>query len=148
MDVSRLDALLAELLLAIHMLSGQPVPEALPSIDFVPQRELQERACEGPCEVYGWFPPGRVIYLDDRLDPLKDIWARSIVVHELVHYVQHQEGTFPARGDCESWLDREWEAYDIQLRWLAEQGAPPLLLRRFGSPYWKIRCPDPGSGAN
>ena len=134
--------LVAKLLISIQLLTGFDRPAEPPRVVFVPQEQLQEAACDGPCKVYGWFPPGRVIYLDNRLDPLRDIMARGILVHELVHYLQQESGTFQASGGCHTWLERERQAYDIQFRWHAQQasssGARAPLERR----PWKLKYND------
>jgi hypothetical protein len=141
MDVV-LAKLVATLLVSIQLLAGFDLPAEPPEVVFVPHERLQDEACDGPCEVYGWFPPGRIIYLDDRLDPVRDIAARGILIHELVHYLQQEAGTFPASGGCRTWLKREWQAYDIQLRWHADQvsahGARAYLERR----PWKLTCSE------
>ena len=142
---SPLDALILQLLTAINSLSGLPVPERLPEVAFVPHSYLEEQVCQRPCDIEGWFPPGDTVYLDDSLDPAKDLWARGILLHELVHYVQQEEGSFGVPSDCDAWLEREREAYDVQIRWLVEQRASPRLLRRISWPYLQISCREDGA---
>jgi hypothetical protein len=63
------------------------------------------------------FVSGRVI-LDSRLWDAQDATQRSILVHELVHYVQ-------SRMRSGSWgcsAQKEVEAYTLQNKWLEEQG--------------------------
>ncbi len=134
--------LVAKLLVSIHLLAGFELPAEPPEVVFVPQRDLQEAACDGPCEVYGWFPPGRIIYLDDRLDPIRDITARGILVHELVHYLQQESGTVLAGGGCSAWLERERQAYDIQIRWHAQQISRFGALARMDRRPRKLICND------
>jgi hypothetical protein len=134
--------LVAKLLVSIHLLAGFEPPAEPPEVVFVPQEHLQEAACDGPCEVYGWFPPGRIIYLDDRLDPVRDISARGVLVHELIHYLQQESGTFPASGGCRTWLERERQAYDIQIRWLARQSPATGARVRLARRPWKLRCSE------
>ena len=131
--------LVAKLLVSIHLLAGFELPAESPEVVFVPQADLQEAACDGPCEVYGWFPPGRIIYLDDRLDPIRDIAARGILVHELVHYLQQESGTFPPGGGCSAWLERERQAYDVQIRWHARQASTFGARARMERRPWKQR---------
>lgn len=110
--------LLAELLTAVIALAGYPDPARAPVVEFVPHIELQEMACESPCNVRGWYAGGSTIYLDDRLDPENNRWDRSIVVHEFVHYLQEQSGAFGVAPTCQRWLEREEEAYAVQRQWL------------------------------
>ena len=140
MDPTALGKLVGELLMAIHLLSGYPIPPEQPRVEFLPQAELAERACGRPCLIFGWFPPGQTVYLDDRLNPLVSVAARGILLHELVHFLQQEEGAFAVAPDCEAWIDREREAYDIQFRWLAEQRAPLRAVSPFGKGPLKLAC--------
>jgi len=134
------EALVLQLLTAINAISGYPLPERAPEVAFVPQSYLEARACNQPCEVQGWFPPGQVIYLDERLDPQHDVWERSILLHELVHYLQQEEGAFTETVTCEVWLKREAEAYEVQYHWLVAQQVSPRLLRRISRPFLRLGC--------
>lgn len=141
-----LPKLILQLLAAIHGVSSYPVPERVPEVRLVPHERLERMACERPCEVYGWFPGGATIYLDDRLDPASDIASAGILVHELVHFVQQENGRFVDRRSCDDWVKREREAYRIQTRWLRAQPGfsgpfPGSLL-----PPWRIVCEDHATG--
>jgi len=131
LDASALAKLVTELLIAIQAMSGYPAPDEHPAVQRVPQAWLERQVCDRPCEVYGWFPPGKVVYMDDRMDPLHDLAARSILLHELVHFLQQENGAFREHVRCRVWNEREKEAYLIQYRWLARQSAPP-------STYWRL----------
>ncbi len=134
------EALVLKLLTAISTISGYPMPERVPEVAFVPQSELQERACTRPCDIKGWFPPGQIVYLDERLDPRTNIWEQSILLHELVHYLQQEEGAFTEDVTCEVWLKREAEAYEVQYHWLVAQQVSPRLLRRISRPFLRLGC--------
>lgn len=149
MDSSSLAALTAKLLLAVQALTGYDVPAAPPDVVFLPQRELAERACGGPCKVFGWFPPGKVVYLAERLRPLDNVYTQSVLVHELVHYAQQESGVYAGRTTCRDWRLREEEAFDAQLRWVVQQRASVRTFHRF-LPHrrsWKSACSD-GSDAS
>lgn len=147
-DPLALKALVVQLLLAIQGLSGYSAPDQPPSVAFQPPEVLQQQACGAPCNVLGWFPPGRTIYLDDRLDPLNDLRARGILVHELVHFLQQEQNGVPTGSPCAVWLAREREAFDIQLRWLTNQRAPLSAFSRFGKIPLRVACgpEDDGTG--
>ncbi|MCG8360893.1 MAG: hypothetical protein MI920_35490 [Kiloniellales bacterium] len=145
MDPGALAKMVGELLLAISLHSGYPVPAEPPRVEFLPHAELEQRACEAPCSVLGWFPPGDTVFLDDRLDPLGNLAARGILLHELVHYVQQENEAFANEPECERWLKREEEAFDVQIRWLAENRAPLYALGRDGKLPLQIACSDDGS---
>lgn len=131
MESSFLRELMLILLSAIKLLSSYPIPEQLPVVHIVPHAVLEEKICHKPCSspVLGWFSRhNNQIYLDNHLDLKGSIYARSILLHELVHYVQELSGRFASMRECESWVLREREAYTIQNRWLFEQGSPTMSL--------------------
>jgi hypothetical protein len=124
-----MNELILILLSSIKLLSGYPIPEQLPIVHLVPHAVLEEKACHKPCQILGWFSlETNEIYLDDTLDLKGSVLARSVLLHELVHYVQQVSGKFDGKSDCESWTLREKEAYAIQNRWLYEQGSITLNL--------------------
>ncbi len=88
MSAEPLRQLVAELIVAASALSGYPAPSESPNVVLVAHELLEEKACGQPCRVYGWSPPGSTIYLDNRLDLHANLFARSILVHELTHYLQ------------------------------------------------------------
>ena len=105
------------------LLSGHPTPVQMPDMVTVPHSYLVQAACRGEeCKVMGWFPPGNTIYLDERLDPNDSLYAASVVVHEMVHYLQYE-----ARGgrgfiNCEDTIQLEREAYQAQRDFLVRYG--------------------------
>jgi hypothetical protein len=104
-------------------LSGYPRPATAPEIVMVPHSYLVAEACAGrECKVLGWYPPGQKIFLDDRLDPANSLYASSIVVHEMVHFLQQQFGHFEEGFTCASTLGREREAYAVQREFLLRSG--------------------------
>jgi hypothetical protein len=145
LETAALSKLVAELLVAAQTLSGHGAPIVAPEVAFVAQAALAQQACSGPCAVYGWFPPDNTIYLEESLDLDGNVAARSILLHELVHFLQQETGAFQVAADCRTWMDRERQAYDVQLRWLAAQQTPIELLARLGFRPWKMACPDDGA---
>lgn len=142
-----LQELIAELLVAISGLSGYPVPDQPPEVVLLSHQELERMACDRPCKVYGWFPGGRTIFLDDRLHPVEETQAAGILVHELVHFLQQENGKFTNRQSCGQWVEREQEAYQIQIRWLRRQSATDGPRIGVGPPPWRlIDCDDPTAG--
>lgn len=123
MDAVLVQALVVKLLVAAEALTGYAAPAAPPTVAFVAHGELERRACDRPCAVFGWFPPGRTIYLDSRLAPLEDLNARAVLLHELVHYLQQENHAFEGPVTCHSWLAKEREAFDAERHWtLAQPG--------------------------
>lgn len=142
MEQNALSELVAELLVAIKLISGQPIPAEQPRVAFVPAATIQSQACDRPCQVYGWFPPGRTIYLDDRLRPDEDSWSKSILLHELVHYVQYRNAPTASVTDCDGWSAREREAYDIQVEWLRRNRQFVRLRGPLGDKPMRMACTD------
>ncbi|HUN93094.1 MAG TPA: hypothetical protein VMU33_13645 [Burkholderiaceae bacterium] len=118
-----MDELFASLMGWAVSLSGYATPATLPDIAAVPHATLEAAACAGRhCKVLGWFPPGQRIYIDDRLDPRQSLYASSIVVHEMVHYLQQQSGRYAAPYTCDQAMAMEREAYAAQQEYLVRYG--------------------------
>lgn len=133
----------ASLFLTVAQLSGYPLPRDAPPIHVLSEGEMAEQLCGRPCGVRAFYLDGRGVYLRDDLDIVNDLKARSILLHELVHHVQHESGRFAALGSCERWLAREDEAYRIQNRYLSGNHSG----MRFVFDYLPERCREAGSGA-
>lgn len=119
-----MERLLPALLYAISRLSKYPVPEQMPVLHRVPREKLEEMTCIGKCAVLANYKPGDGIYLADELEPESNIFARSVLLHELVHYVQDLVNDRGNLEDCLRWYYREVEAYGIQRRFLLRIGSP------------------------
>jgi hypothetical protein len=118
-----MNELLAVLMSWAVTLSGYPPPAHMPEIVVVPHSELVKVACSGhECKVLGWFPPGRKIFLDERLLPLDSTYSSSVVVHEMVHYLQQESGKFSAPFSCEDAIKMEHEAYGAQREYFVRYG--------------------------
>ena len=117
-----------EELLAVMMswavtLSGYGVPATLPTVSAVSHVQMLDAACAGrECKVLGWFPPGATIYLDERLDVRNDLYASSILVHEMVHYLQQESGKYPKPYTCNDSIRMEHEAYGVQREYILRYG--------------------------
>ncbi|MGI9413077.1 MAG: hypothetical protein ACR2PM_05375 [Hyphomicrobiales bacterium] len=118
--MTALPKLVSELLAVIAGFGTYASDGNMPQVTLVPHHVLEAEVCGKPCPVYAYFDPKKGILLDRRLDPVGDVNARSILLHELVHFVQWKTaGRNPK--NCREWLSRESEAYDIQFRWLSRQ---------------------------
>lgn len=113
-------ALIASLLSAVHGYTGYPVPIDLPAVVLLPHARLEAMACAHPCAVLGFAQPDGTIALDDTLRIGTDAAATSILVHELTHFLQRAAAHGAPAADCEAWMEREREAYDVQYRWLRD----------------------------
>lgn len=127
--IARLDldepTLVNALLDALPGLSRYPRAAEPPTLVYLPSAELRAKACTTPCPVLAYYAGGREIFLDHSLNPLVSLFDRSILLHEMVHYLQAQqeeemralEGAGP-RQRCRIWYEREHEAYAVQQRFL------------------------------
>jgi hypothetical protein len=124
--------LFATLLSWAVTLSGYPAPAEPPNVVVEPHAFFVHRACnDRECKVLGWYAGGKDLYIDESLDPQNSLFASSIVVHEMVHYLQGV-----ARGDdalkggaafnvapsCKQLVHWEFEAYAVQREYILRYG--------------------------
>ena len=106
-----------------HTTSGLPLPAKIPDVQVVPASVMSHLACgDRPCKVMGWFPPGKTVYLNETLLPLENTYSSSIVVHELVHYLEQESGKWPTPYSCPDALQMEYIAYGAQRDFLTAYG--------------------------
>jgi len=120
-------------------LTGYPGPRALPSIHVVSSAEMENALCKGPCGVRAYYLDGDGVYLRADLDVTSDLKSRSILLHELVHHLQHESGRFDGLSVCERWMSREDEAYRIQNAYLSRMRSST----RFVFDFLPERCREP-----
>jgi hypothetical protein len=137
MDPVALAALLTELFLSIHDIGGYAVPEVYPEVRQISKIEIQQRACKGPCGVKAFYTPDEGVFIDETLDISRDVHARSILLHELVHYVQAESGRFDAMTNaCVRSNRAEAEAYRVQNLYLVSIHS----THRVAMTGWAARC--------
>ncbi|MBI3527349.1 MAG: hypothetical protein HY067_05210 [Betaproteobacteria bacterium] len=120
MESSTVSSLVVELFTSIQLLAGYPAPKVLPEIHAVPHEEIEQRFCAGPCRVRAFYDPAQGVFIDDSLDVKSDIFARSILLHELVHHAQNVSRKFDTIANkCAQNSFKESDAYEIQNRYLA-----------------------------
>ncbi|MEI7968178.1 MAG: DUF6647 family protein [Betaproteobacteria bacterium] len=119
MDTQATVAMVKQLFLTINLLSGYPIPDQMPSVSFVPLETMQKMICKGACRVRAFYLPDKGIFVDEAIDVKDDTYSRSILLHELVHHLQHLSGKFDSLPTtCERWQAKEIEAYEIQHKYL------------------------------
>lgn len=111
--------MLRSLLEAIGTLSDYRAPETLPPVFQLPQAAIEAKVCDEPCNVIAAYVPHGGIYLAENLDPVQQAVDRSILLHELVHYLQQGHAKFAHLAGCERERAKEQEAYEIQNAYLA-----------------------------
>jgi hypothetical protein len=125
-------------------LSGLPAPAQPPQLRRMPHDYFVKNACNGrECKVLGWFPPGDTVYVDERLDPQNNLLAASIVVHEMVHYLQYRAaGQANGAGlefSCKQSIALERQAYGAQREFITRYGS----YRPVGASMHQVGC-EPG----
>ena len=139
MDSLSLASLALQLLASIHSLSSYPTTKILPEIHQAPLVEIQQRFCQGSCTAQAFYKPGEGVYIDQAFDLANDEFARSVLLHELVHHAQRVSGTFQKiPSECDRWYAAEREAYAIQNRYLEDVHDP----HRVNVNAWRARCDD------
>lgn len=96
------------------------IPEKNPVIRVVARETMCEVAERAECRMVAMERKG-VVYLVDTLD-LRNALNRTILLHELVHYVQWAQLGEP--DSCEERIRRERQAYEIQAKALSKIGYP------------------------
>lgn len=124
--------LYASLLSWAITLSGYPAPAEPPVIVPKPHAFFVQQACHGQeCKVMGWYAGGKNLYIDDTMDPAQNLFASSIVVHEMVHYLQgvargddalRDGAAFSETPSCDKVVQWEREAYAVQREYILRYG--------------------------
>ena len=129
MDVLSMKVLVAGLFSWISLYTGYDIPDKDPDIVFAAHEKMERLACQGKCPALGFYHPSRIIYLDLVLKPETNLCAQSVLVHELVHVMQHDNGSFYDVDAHTRWILREKEALFVQKRFLAKHGRMHLFDR-------------------
>ena len=98
-----------------------------PEVTFVPQEQLKTlTSCTGGCRnLHGWFSyTHNAIYMGLDNDVYGNLYDRSVLLHELVHYIQHHQEKPRLDNECETWKAREIQAYGVQYKWLRHNRVP------------------------
>ena len=133
MDAGTMKAIVAGLLAWLGTHADYPPADQAPAIALVSHSFIEDLACGSPCDVLGVYPDGNIVYVDAALTPETNICARSVILHELVHYLQDRNQRFLNLPPVIRWHVREIEAYGLQRTYLLENGievakAPKLYL--------------------
>lgn len=130
--------LMPALAAALDQLSKYPRLVGTPEVRRVPHERIEELVCRSKCAARAVYRPGEGIYLDDKLHPETNLFDRSILLHELVHYAQDMGGEHGDMKPCQRWYFREQEAYAIQKIFLGMAGSPT----RVGYSAHQSTCDD------
>ena len=139
MDPNTMNLIVAGLLAWIGTHTSYALPNEPPAVALVPHAQIAQLACGGPCEALGVYPDKNVVYIDDGLQIETNVCARSVLLHELVHYLQNRNHRFANIPAVLRPQMREHEAYGVQQMYLAENGrsvafGPNFYLGAFMGP--------------
>ncbi len=141
-----LDSLSRHLIRTASRLSKYRVPAALPMVTRIERTALERLACaEGAvrCNVSAIYVPERGVLIAADLQPESNLFHRSILLHELVHYLQEDAHELATAADCERWYQRELEAYALQNRFLTNIYSPDRVSYSGARP----QCASPNATA-
>ena len=110
------------LLATAAVLGGYPLAAPVPQVTVVAEDELSSRVCRGACSAKGAFIPGQGLFIVNGLEIETDPQDRSVLLHELVHYLQDLNGRYADEAACDRFRDRELEAYRLQDEYLSRYG--------------------------
>jgi hypothetical protein len=108
-------------------MSKYEMPDALPMVSRVSRVELERKVCGEPgpnCKVAALYEASRGIMIAEDLVPETNMFHRSILFHEMVHYLQEMGNEMVHSAACERWYQREVEAYALQNRFLVSVYSP------------------------
>lgn len=122
MDQTSLLKLINDMFVAISAIAGYAVPAEPPPLHIVMAQTIQQMACEKPCRVRALYVPERGVFVGEDLN-FDDPYARSVLLHELVHHQQHLHAKFEEIADsCQRQYQQELEAYNVQNWYLKRHG--------------------------
>ena len=128
--------------------TGYPMPDELPIITFVPHSFFVERVCnyidppKKPCTVRAMYDDNTdgVIFMDKIFVNNIDGFVKSIIIHEMVHYLQDMSGDWKDMPywqreiRCQERLYRQQEAYMVQDKYAYDVHGRRRLLPRTYTP--------------
>jgi len=130
-EPSTMNMIVVSLLTWITTHTNYPMPDQTPVVVLAPHAYIEQVACGEPCEALGAYPDGNVIYIDEALQVDRNVCAKSVLLHELVHYLQDKHERFEAIPPVVRGMYREREAYAVQKKFLAESGRIVAFDRNF-----------------
>ena len=125
-----LNELIIALLLWITSNTDYINPKKLPEVKFLEQNELSQLACKNDCEILAYTPvePKYTVYLSKKLSPLTDVCHRGILLHEIIHVLQDDQGFFEDYDDRTKKHLREMNALVNHNIYLSNYGKKILFI--------------------
>lgn len=119
--------MIAPLLTDLSHILGITLPDGMPKIYLASGEEIRGAYCgdRHNCSNIAAITnrdTGEII-MNESFIP-NNLFAVSILFHELVHWVQIKHRWFNDLPDCERWAQQEMQAYRAQAGWLRQHGHP------------------------
>jgi len=113
----------------LQRLTRYPLPDQYPTVTYLSSDEQSKLAWESKCTVLGHYQGGLTVYLDDKLKPETNLFDRSVMLHEMVHYLQQlnlpeSKSELAIHEKCVLGYTREREAYAVQEAFLIMVASP------------------------
>lgn len=113
---------------AVH-LSNYSAPAQEPQVQFEPHRFFVEKVCGNKeCRAVGWYNDQGIVYIDEKYLEDDSVFVYSLIVHEMVHYLQDMSGNFDSTS-CTDSVVREREAYYVQNEYILQAAASFNLIQ-------------------
>lgn len=123
--------IVASLLAWIVSNSAYDAPATLPELEFQAAEAFAEHVCSGKanCAARGYYVDGtgRVV-VHEAYRGLESVQQRALVLHELVHYLQDLSGRYGGEKTCDIWIERETEAFRLQIRYTVQNTRGNVLI--------------------
>ncbi len=134
---NNLNELIVALLLWITTNTEYKEPKKFPQIIFMEQNELSELACGRKCEIFALTPenPKYTIFLSSELSPLTNVCDRGILMHELIHILQDDQGVFIDYENKTKKHLREMDALVNHNIYLSQYGKKILYSNGFAAKF-------------
>ena len=132
-----LNELIIALLLWITSNTDYINPKKLPEVKFLEQNELSQLACKNDCEILAYTPvePKYTIFLSKKLNPLKDVCHRGILLHEIIHVLQDDQSFFVDYDERTKKHLREMNALVNHNIYLSQYGKKILYSNGFAAKF-------------
>ena len=134
---SNINELIFALLIWITSNSDYTLPREEITVKKLEQSELSSIACGKECEILAYTPlkPKYLVYLSENLEPQKYVCDRAILMHELIHVLQEEQGAFTSYEERTKKHMREMDALVKHNIYLSQFGKKILYSNGFAAKF-------------
>lgn len=121
------------LIFTAMFLSGYGPPKDLVIVNYVTPEEMSDIACAGrePCNVLGFVARKNPDVLNILTNnSMTTTQQKAVVVHELVHILQHDYNPLMSLPGLPAWCKVEEEAYHVSNAFLMQNNSMPVPIPR------------------